>query len=77
MEKSIEHQGCQLSYSVEGSGQSILFIQGVGVHGLGWLPQTDEISKSFQCIRFDNRGIGKSQPVEARQRTFAGTLCCC
>ena len=43
----------------------MLLIQGVGVHGDGWLPQTSELSSRFQCLWFDNRGMGKSQPVGA------------
>jgi len=33
---TIEHRGCRLSYNVRGDGPSMLFIQGVGVHGDGW-----------------------------------------
>lgn len=40
-------------------------IQGAGVHGSGWLPQTDVLDQRFQCVRFDNRGIGESQPQGA------------
>jgi len=38
----------------------ILFIQGVGVIGNGWKPQTDFLSKFYSTAIFDNRGIGKS-----------------
>lgn len=41
----------------------VLFIQGVGVHGDGWLPQTDDLARDFTCITFDNRGMGKSVPA--------------
>jgi pimeloyl-ACP methyl ester carboxylesterase len=65
MERVIEHRGCQLSYSVAGNGPPVLFIQGVGVHGSGWRPQIAELAADHTCICFDNRGIGKSQPVGA------------
>lgn len=57
-----EHRGCRLSYRVEGDGPPVLFIQGSGLHGDGWRPQVDELASRFQCLTFDNRGIGKSQP---------------
>lgn len=63
MNHVIEHRGCQLSYTVSGEGSPILFIQGVGVQGAAWQPQTDELAKDHRCIYFDNRGMGKSQPV--------------
>jgi pimeloyl-ACP methyl ester carboxylesterase len=40
----------------------VLFIQGIGVVGACWRPQVDHLSKNFQTLLFDNRGIGKSQP---------------
>lgn len=65
MKKSMEYQGCRISYEVCGSGAKVLFIQGVGVHGGGWRPQTDELSDRYSCLTFDNRGMGQSQPVGA------------
>lgn len=38
-------------------------IQGVGVLGTGWLPQLPALTPHFTCLRYDNRGIGQSQPV--------------
>jgi pimeloyl-ACP methyl ester carboxylesterase len=59
----IEHRGCRLHYSVRGEGQSVLMIQGVGVHGDGWLPQVEGLYGRFRCATFDNRGMGKSLPM--------------
>lgn len=61
----VEHHGCRLTYDVCGDGPQVLFIQGVGVHGPGWKPQTDALAARFRCISFDNRGMGRSQPVPA------------
>lgn len=55
--------GCRFSFSVEGDGPPVVFIQGVGLHGRGWTPQVEELRSGFQCLIFDNRGIGASQPV--------------
>lgn len=60
---SVEHRGCHLHYSVRGNGLPVLLIQGVGVQGDGWLPQVDSLSERHECLTFDNRGMGKSQPI--------------
>lgn len=62
-DKTVSRYGCRLHYSVTGEGPGVLFIQGVGVHGQGWQPQTEALADRFLCITFDNRGMGKSQPV--------------
>lgn len=53
--------GASLHFEVEGRGEPVLFIQGVGVAGSGWRPQVEVLGKDFECLTFDNRGIGKSQ----------------
>jgi pimeloyl-ACP methyl ester carboxylesterase len=62
---TLEHEGCSLSYVVRGDGIPIVFIQGVGVQGDGWLPQVDVLRGQARCLTFDNRGLGRSQPVGA------------
>lgn len=66
MDRTVEWKGCNLSYSVQGVGPPVLLIQGVGVQGLGWQPQIDELASDYQCIVFDNRGVGASQPIGNR-----------
>ena len=60
--QSIEHRGCSLSYCIAGDGPPVLMIQGAGMHGDGWLPQIEGLANQFRCLRFDNRGMGQSQP---------------
>jgi len=60
---SIEHRGCRLTYAVRGEGPPVLLIQGVAVHGDGWGPQVDALSTQYRCLSFDNRGMGRSQPL--------------
>lgn len=59
----VEHHGCRLDYEVRGTGPPVLLIQGVGVQGDGWRPQVDALAARYQCLWFDNRGMGRSQPV--------------
>jgi pimeloyl-ACP methyl ester carboxylesterase len=53
--------GATLSYQRQGSGPAALFVQGVGLTGRAWSPQTDALAQSYTCIALDNRGIGESQ----------------
>ena len=32
------------------------------MHGDGWRPQIEGLSSQFRCLRFDNRGMGRSHP---------------
>ncbi len=61
--RTIEHRGCRIAYDVSGNGPPVLLIQGVGVHGAGWLPQVSALAAKFRCVTFDNRGMGRSQPT--------------
>ncbi|CAN5337618.1 alpha/beta fold hydrolase [soil metagenome] len=59
----LQRPGCKIAYELRGAGEPVLFIQGVGVHGDGWLPQVEALSARFQCLTFDNRGMGASTPL--------------
>ncbi len=63
--RHLHHNGCDLAFEVEGSGPPVVLIQGVGVHGSGWRPQVQDLITGYQCLSFDNRGIGQSQPAPA------------
>lgn len=63
---AIEHRGCRLAYEICGEGPPVLLIQGVGVHGGGWRPQVEALQQSHRCLSFDNRGMGRSQPLGTR-----------
>jgi pimeloyl-ACP methyl ester carboxylesterase len=52
-----------LAYQIRGAGAPAIFIQGVGVHGSAWTPQLDALASNFECLAFDNRGLGRSQPL--------------
>jgi len=56
------HRGCALAYEIHGSGPPVVFIQGLGIHSAAWKPQIDELAAKYECLSFDNRGLGRSQP---------------
>jgi pimeloyl-ACP methyl ester carboxylesterase len=60
------HDGCEIAYEIQGSGPAAIFIQGLGVHGSAWAPQIDALAPRYECLSFDNRGLGRSQPLGAR-----------
>ena len=63
---ALEHRSCRLAYDVEGSGPPVVLIQGVGIHGAGWTPQVAALRERFQCLTFDNSGMGQSQSHSLR-----------
>jgi pimeloyl-ACP methyl ester carboxylesterase len=63
--KTITFEGCPLSYELTGSGEPVVFIQGVGIHGSGWQHQVRDLAHDYLCLTFDNRGIGASCPAAA------------
>jgi len=61
--QTLQHARCELAFRVEGAGPPVLFIQGVGLHGDGWLPQVECLKGRYACLSFDNRGMAGSQPL--------------
>lgn len=57
------HDDCALAWWRAGAGVPVLFVQGVGVPGGGWRPQTDDLAAHHACVWFDNRGAGLSVPA--------------
>jgi len=58
---SIKLDDVEISYAESGQGPVVLFVQGVGLEGRAWSPQTRELSRDHRCISFDNRGLGASR----------------
>lgn len=52
--------GLKLHYARVGEGAPVVFIQGVGIPGRAWAPQVERLMDSFECVVFDNRGVGES-----------------
>ena len=53
--------GIRLHYEVEGRGQPLLFIAGLGQPAIAWDPElVHALAQSYQVITYDNRGTGLS-----------------
>ena len=58
--------GIELFYERSGSGDPLLLIQGMSAARQAWgRPFLEALEDSFECIVFDNRGVGDSSPTEA------------
>jgi len=60
----IETNGAQLRVSVQGQGETVLFLHG-GYSNLSvWDEHVDRVAEKYQVLRFDQRGYGQSsQPA--------------
>lgn len=75
----LHDEGMPMQFDLAGSaGPEVLFIQGVGIRGAGWKPQTDRLSGTHHCAWFDNRGMGhnagmlQSEPLTVDQMAADG-----
>jgi 3-oxoadipate enol-lactonase len=55
-----QRDGVRLAYDENGSGEPLLFIQGLGYDRNGFGPLPKLLAGDFRVIRFDNRGVGDS-----------------
>lgn len=61
---SVEVSGRELHYARHGNGPPLLLIQGMSGTHLAWgRPFLAALEEGFECIVFDNRGMGLSGPV--------------
>lgn len=52
--------GINMEYDVEGKGEPLVFIMGLGGSRRSWIFQKRAFRKYFKVITFDNRGVGGS-----------------
>jgi 3-oxoadipate enol-lactonase len=63
---SIDAGGTELHFERAGSGEPMLLIQGMSATHTAWgRPFLSLLEQSFECIVFDNRGIGRSGPAQS------------
>lgn len=56
--------GININYTVEGHGEPLVMIMGLGGDQSAWKHQVSNFKKHYQVITFDNRGAGKSDKPE-------------
>ncbi len=53
--------GAQLAITVNGTGRDLVLVSGLGGTAAFWEPVVPDLAQHFRVIRFDQRGIGKSE----------------
>ncbi len=61
--------GIKINYKVEGQGDPLVMIMGLGSGRRRWASQAPFFKKHFQVVTFDNRGVGKSGKPEGPYST--------
>lgn len=56
-------------YDVQGAGDFLLMINGIGAARDSWALQIGDLSGAFRCITFDNRGVGESEQTDGPYST--------
>src|SRR5581483_9471957 len=60
------NDGVRLHYEVQGQGEPLLMVMGLGGSSAAWPPTLiDELARSFRVIIYDNRGTGLSDKPDA------------
>jgi len=54
----------EIFYEIHGEGRPLLLVAGLASDSQSWLPVIPELSKKYQLIVFDNRGVGRSKPMD-------------
>ena len=57
---TVPRDGAEIWWESEGSGEPLLLIQGLGYHSDMWFRLLPELTANYRCIRFDNRGVGRT-----------------
>lgn len=69
MEGYVQTNGIRMHYTMEGEGEPLLLLMGLGASGEKWAPHIEAYKKHFCCIAPDNRGAGLSDKPEADSYT--------
>ena len=56
--------GINAFYRREGDGPPLVLIMGTGLDHRCWDRQVEEYSRSYDCVRFDNRGTGRTESAD-------------
>jgi 3-oxoadipate enol-lactonase len=55
-----DSQGVRIAYDVQGDGEPLVLIMGLGYGRWGWEPVVEPLAARYRVITFDNRGYGDS-----------------
>jgi pimeloyl-ACP methyl ester carboxylesterase len=60
-------------YEIHGEGKPLVLIEGLASDHNAWMPHIEELKEQFQCLVFDNRGMGQTDcpEIEYTSRMYA------
>lgn len=56
--------GLDLYYETHGSGEPLMLVAGLASDCLSWQPILEGLAQHYQVIAFDNRGCGRTRPMD-------------
>lgn len=62
---TVQTNGVELYYEIQGSGEPVLMIMGLSVDHSNWLFQVPALSPRYQLVLLDNRDVGQSSQAPA------------
>jgi 3-oxoadipate enol-lactonase len=62
---TFQRDGVDIYYDVKGSGRPVMLVAGLASDNAFWLPSLDAIAARHQVIVLDNRGAGRTTPLDA------------
>ena len=62
---TVKVRDINMYYEINGQGEPLFLIQGLGGDLTGWMFQIPEFSKKYQVVAFDNRGVGRTEAPDA------------
>src|SRR5258708_20939169 len=61
---SFAHGDVDLYYEIRGHGKPVLLVAGLASDNAFWLPVVDDLAAHHQVIVIDNRGSGRTTPLD-------------
>ncbi len=62
---ALRRDGVDLWYEVRGNGPPLLLVAGLAADGSYWLPAVDALTQRHRVVLIDNRGSGRTAPLDA------------
>jgi len=63
---TIKINDVNIYYEIHGKGEPLVLIAGLASDSQSWLPIIDDLSKKYQVVVFDNRGVGRTKPMDVK-----------
>ena len=62
---TIKVNDINIYYEIHGAGEPLVLVAGLATDSQSWLPIINDLAKKYQVVVFDNRGVGRTKPMDA------------